>query len=610
MSDKKGAQAPSAKRILNINVGVLGHVDSGKTSLVAALSTRLSTAALDKHPQSKERGITLDLGFSAFTVPLPPHLAALPYDELQFTLVDCPGHASLIRTIIGGVQIIDMMILVIDVTKGLQTQTAECLVVGEVATSRMVVALNKVDQLQPEEERPKLVRRAMKRLGQTFAMTKFTGVTMIPVSAKPGGQADSAPLGVDDLRAALVALVPPAPRPPPAPGCFLFAIDHCFPIKGQGSVLTGTVLQGTVAVNDVIELPALKQTRPVKSMQMFKQPVQRANAGDRVGVCVTQLDSGLIERGLACSPGTVPTFRGAVAAVEKIRFYAGRVPSRAKFHVSVGHATVMADMTFFGLPDGEGVPRDTALAAMIANLNAMALSATPMAFDCARDYLYQEELYGLEGRPIADPSVAAAAAAAAAAAEEAKAEGEEGAAAQDGDDAAAAAAAEGEEGLDRHFGPQWVLLKFDQPITAPKDALVIGAKFDADIHGEACRLAFYGRLVRLVDPAKPPELAELQVFKPKTRAGVIERLQPDGVTAIVRGLIKKESSVDVFVGLKVTTGRGEQGVIEGTFGKSGKLKVNVPGGLAAEGRSAADNAVTLRCKRYLYDPNAKKVLRQ
>lgn len=69
---------------------------------VAALSSTLSTAALDKHPQSRERGITLDLGFSAFPAPLPPHLAHLPYDSLQFTLVDCPGHASLIRTIIGG----------------------------------------------------------------------------------------------------------------------------------------------------------------------------------------------------------------------------------------------------------------------------------------------------------------------------------------------------------------------------------------------------------------------------------------------------------------------------------------------------------------------------
>ncbi|GIL85135.1 hypothetical protein Vretifemale_13547, partial [Volvox reticuliferus] len=311
---------------------------------VAALSTRLSTAALDKHPQSKERGITLDLGFSAFTVgnlvhdalailqadlfvcpyvklPMPEHMAHLPYDELQFTLVDCPGHASLIRTIIGGIQIIDMMVLVIDITKGLQTQTAECLVVGEVATSRMVVALNKIDQLYPVDEREKGVRRAIKRLGQTFAMTKFAGVNMVPVSAKPDGKAENPPLGIADLKAALVAMVPPVPRVITSP--FLFAIDHCFPIKGQGSVLTGTVLQGSISVNEVLELPALKETRSVKSIQMFKAPVQRAVQGDRVGICVTQLDAGLLERGLACTPGTVPTFKGAVAAVEKIRFYAG-----------------------------------------------------------------------------------------------------------------------------------------------------------------------------------------------------------------------------------------------------------------------------------------------
>lgn len=88
---------------------------------VAALSTKLSTAALDKHPQSKERGITLDLGFSSFSVPLPERLSGkINAQELQFTLVDCPGHASLIRTIIGGAQIIDLMMLVVDVTKGVQ----------------------------------------------------------------------------------------------------------------------------------------------------------------------------------------------------------------------------------------------------------------------------------------------------------------------------------------------------------------------------------------------------------------------------------------------------------------------------------------------------------
>ena len=137
--------ASGPQNVLNLNIGVLGHVDSGKTSLVKALSTALSTAALDKHPESRKRGITLDLGFSSFVTELPEHLKGEPYDQMQITLVDCPGHASLIRTSIGGAQIIDMMMLVVDVGKGIQTQTAECLVIGEITTNDLIIALNKVD---------------------------------------------------------------------------------------------------------------------------------------------------------------------------------------------------------------------------------------------------------------------------------------------------------------------------------------------------------------------------------------------------------------------------------------------------------------------------------
>uniref|UniRef100_A0A8D0GAV4 Tr-type G domain-containing protein n=1 Tax=Sphenodon punctatus TaxID=8508 RepID=A0A8D0GAV4_SPHPU len=86
--------------LLNVNVGVLGHIDSGKTALARALSTIGSTAAFDRAPQSRARGITLDLGFSCLCTELPPHLGPGP-GQLQLTLVDCPGHASLIRTIIG-----------------------------------------------------------------------------------------------------------------------------------------------------------------------------------------------------------------------------------------------------------------------------------------------------------------------------------------------------------------------------------------------------------------------------------------------------------------------------------------------------------------------------
>ncbi len=119
--DNSSPELANPSRILNVNLGVLGHIDSGKTSLCKALSTIASTAGFDKNPQSKERGITLDLGFSAFLIRVPqwfrnlhPPEATSSFDFIQFTLVDCPGHASLMKTIIGGASIIDMMMLVVD----------------------------------------------------------------------------------------------------------------------------------------------------------------------------------------------------------------------------------------------------------------------------------------------------------------------------------------------------------------------------------------------------------------------------------------------------------------------------------------------------------------
>ncbi len=103
----------------------------------------------DKNPQSQERGITLDLGFSSF---------ALEASGVQYTLVDCPGHASLIRTVICGAHIIDLVLLVIDVTKGVQTQTAECIVIAEIICPKMIVVINKID-LIPLEKREQTVEK-------------------------------------------------------------------------------------------------------------------------------------------------------------------------------------------------------------------------------------------------------------------------------------------------------------------------------------------------------------------------------------------------------------------------------------------------------------------
>lgn len=357
-SPNNSSPPAQGSNVLNINIGVLGHVDSGKTSLVRALSTSLSTAALDKNPQSQARGITLDLGFSAFTVPMPEHLSnsiaqkQQQYDSLQFTLVDCPGHASLIRTIIGGAQIIDMMLLVIDANKGIQTQTAESIVIGEITTDKMIIVLNKIDTI-PIEEREAKLEKMKKRLGRVFAATKFANAPMIGTAAavgagsgmkdggkdgwkevgKDGGKESkrdrekdkeegsqvAESIGINELISLIRSSVTVPNRNFEAP--LYFAIDHCFPIKGHGTVLTGTVLSGRVTVNSSIEIPELQITKKVKSMQMFKKSVKVASQGDRVGLCVTNLDPKLIERGVAAAPGSVPLLHNILVMVKKVRIH-------------------------------------------------------------------------------------------------------------------------------------------------------------------------------------------------------------------------------------------------------------------------------------------------
>ncbi|XP_053686729.1 selenocysteine-specific elongation factor [Sabethes cyaneus] len=327
------------KNVLNLNIGLLGHVDSGKTSLAKALSEVASTASFDKNPQSQQRGITLDLGFSALQLDLPEKLKCSDHNwnRLQYTFVDCPGHASLIRTIIGGAQIIDIMILVIDVSKGIQTQTAECLVIGELTCSKIIVALNKIDTLE-EEKRFAVVGKMRKGISKVLEKTIFAGAPVIEISA-------NAKLNLDKLIEALKDISCIPERDVKAP--FLFAVDHCFAIRGQGTVCTGTVLQGQINVNDDVEISKLKIIKKVKSIQMFKQNQSVAQQGDRIGISITQFDPKQLERGLLCKPGYVMNVYAAVIRLTRIKYYNRLIRNKAKFHISCGHETALATVTLF-----------------------------------------------------------------------------------------------------------------------------------------------------------------------------------------------------------------------------------------------------------------------
>ena len=294
----------STSSILNINIGILGHVDSGKTSLVKCLSNILSTSALDKSPQSIERGITLDLGFSALNIKIPDHFNIQSnIKELQYTFVDCPGHSSLIRTIIGGSHIIDYMFLIIDITKGLQTQTSECIIIAEVLNIEMIVVLNKIDLIE-ESIRLDKIETIKKKLAAAFNATKFKNIKMIAVSAATNQISELTSYLSDfnsDYFKKLLNLKRQINKP------LLILIDHCFPIKGHGSVCTGTILNGVLNVGDTIEIiSGLDKTeKKVKSIQCFHKNVNTCYAGDRAAFSITQFDAKSIERGWACASNSV-----------------------------------------------------------------------------------------------------------------------------------------------------------------------------------------------------------------------------------------------------------------------------------------------------------------
>ncbi|KAJ9596344.1 hypothetical protein L9F63_012619 [Diploptera punctata] len=496
---------------------------------------------------------------------MPDHLKnCTPHEKLQFTLVDCPGHASLIRTIIGGAQIIDLMILVVDVTKGMQTQTAECLIIGEITCQKMIVVLNKIDLL-PEGNRKALIDKMTKKMKLTLAKSVFENAPIVSVAAKPGGpdaSEISSPEGLPNLIEIIskYAFIPERHITRP----FLFAVDHCFSIRGQGTVMTGTVLQGTVCVNDTVEIPSMHITKKVKSMQMFKKPVEQAAQGDRIGLCVTQFDPKQLERGIACAPGYVSTLSAAIVSVHKIKYFKGNVNTKAKFHISMGHETVMAKITFFGMTEN--------------------CDEKEIVFNYDREYKYHTELL---------PSLA----------------------------------------NDKENGTsfnQYVLLEFEKPVLAIPGCLVIGSKLDMDIHVNSCRLAFWGHLLEGIEDKNFTSsiLPKIKVYKEKSKRGIVERASNE-YEIIGKGMFKKETNIQLFVGLQIHLSTGEVGTIESSFGQSGKMKIHIPGGLKEstfaqlsstnkkkKGKQTEDSSPLSNCepvqiilnfKRYVFDPHKKMI---
>jgi selenocysteine-specific elongation factor len=258
-----------------VHIGLFGHIDSGKTLIAEGLSEFISTAGIDAHPQSRERGITIDLGFTSFIL-----------ESYLITLVDGPGHADLIKISASSVEIIDCALLVIDITKGPQVQTGEHLIMIEALNLRdIIVILNKADLFKGD------ITVEIEKTRKFFESTSFgPNVPIFSVSAKNK-------TGFEELKLGILEKVKSLNIKRDYDGNVIIPIDHHFSIKGRGAVITGTILTGKLSLGQLLYILPIESSGRVKSIQIFHQDVKSAKAGDRVGINVKGIDIKTVYRG-------------------------------------------------------------------------------------------------------------------------------------------------------------------------------------------------------------------------------------------------------------------------------------------------------------------------
>ena len=304
-------------RLIPIHVGLFGHIDHGKTAIARLLSEKISTAGLDKHPQAQERGISIDLGFTAFNL-----------DPYQITLVDAPGHADLIRSVVAGANIIDAAILVIAADEGPMPQTGEhILILDSFSISKALIIINKIDLV--EKSRVNAVERSIKAL---LKGTILENSPIVGVSAKTGE-------GAKSIKEALLELLSEPVRRIEGP--FKMPIDHAFHIKGAGTIMTGTVHRGKINIGELAEIMPLEIQGKIKSIQTFGENLQSAVAGDRVGIAIPGVQARIIHRGsYLCSPGSLSQTETVLAKLKVNRFFKFTLAPRMNVHLTIGTPTV------------------------------------------------------------------------------------------------------------------------------------------------------------------------------------------------------------------------------------------------------------------------------
>jgi selenocysteine-specific elongation factor len=287
-------------------VGTAGHIDHGKTWLVRALTGKDT----DRLPEEHERGISIDLGYAPLELP----------GGLHLSLVDVPGHERFVRNMVAGATGVDLFLLVIDAAEGARPQTREHLAILRLlGVERGVVAVTKADSVEPDQV----------ELVIAEAAELVPEAEIVAVSAKTGA-------GLDELRAALARAAGAVERPERFDATRLW-IDRAFSLRGIGTVVTGTLWSGAIAAGDLLRLEPAGRTVRVRSVQVHDQPVETAQAGQRVAVNLPAIDRGELRRGDALvEPGHYPVSYRLDVVLDELE----PVPAAVKVHL--GTADVAA----------------------------------------------------------------------------------------------------------------------------------------------------------------------------------------------------------------------------------------------------------------------------
>ena len=300
----------------HVNIGTIGHVDHGKTTLTAAISKVLSEKGfgseeiksfdqIDNAPEEKERGITINT-------------AHIEYETANrhYAHVDCPGHADYVKNMVTGAAQMDGAIIVVAATDGPMPQTREhVLLARQVNVPRLVVFLNKCDMVE-DEEMLELVEMEMRELLDQY---EYDGDNTPIVRGSALGALNGVEKWVDkvmELMDAVDTWIPLPPRDLDKP--FLMPVEDVFSITGRGTVATGRIETGRVKVGDEVELLGLGEDKKsvVTGVEMFRKLLEEGEAGDNVGLLLRGIDKNEIKRGMVlCHPGQIKPFKKFKASI-------------------------------------------------------------------------------------------------------------------------------------------------------------------------------------------------------------------------------------------------------------------------------------------------------